>query len=48
MLYREALNRAIDECMAVDSTVVLLGEDVGLYGGSYRVSEGLVKAKYSS
>ncbi len=45
MLYREALNRAIDVCMAMDSTVVLLGEDVGLYGGSYRVSEGLV-AKY--
>ncbi len=45
MLYREALNRAIDECMAADPNVVMLGEDVGLYGGSYRVSEGLV-SKY--
>jgi len=45
MLYREALNRAIDETMAIDETVVVLGEDVGLYGGSYRVTEGLV-AKY--
>jgi len=45
MLYREALNRAIDECMAADENVVMLGEDVGLYGGSYRVSEGLV-SKY--
>jgi len=45
MLYREALNRAIDEAMAADDTVVVLGEDVGLYGGSYRVTEGLV-AKY--
>ena len=45
MLYREALNRAIDEAMAADETVVVLGEDVGLYGGSYRVTEGLV-AKY--
>ena len=45
MLYREALNRAIDEAMSSDSNVVILGEDVGLYGGSYRVSEGLV-AKY--
>ena len=45
MLYREALNRAIDEAMAIDETVVALGEDVGLYGGSYRVTEGLV-AKY--
>ncbi|WP_457597539.1 alpha-ketoacid dehydrogenase subunit beta [Hydrogenimonas sp.] len=45
MLYREALNRAIDECMAADPNVVVLGEDVGRYGGSYRVTEGLV-AKY--
>jgi pyruvate dehydrogenase E1 component beta subunit len=31
--------------MAMDGNVVVLGEDVGLYGGSYRVTEGLV-AKY--
>ncbi len=41
MLYREALNKAIDECMAEDESVIILGEDVGRYGGSYRVSEGL-------
>ncbi len=45
MLYREALNRALDECMAKDEKIVVLGEDVGLYGGSYRVTEGLY-AKY--
>ena len=45
MLYREALNKAIDESMAADLSVVILGEDVGRYGGSYRVSEGLF-AKY--
>jgi len=45
MLYREALNKALDETMALDPNVVVLGEDVGLYGGSYRVTEGLV-AKY--
>ncbi len=45
MLYREALNRALDETMAADENIVVLGEDVGLYGGSYRVTEGLV-AKY--
>ncbi|WP_457597823.1 alpha-ketoacid dehydrogenase subunit beta [Hydrogenimonas sp.] len=45
MLYREALNRAIDETMAIDPNVVVLGEDVGRYGGSYRVTEGLL-AKY--
>ncbi len=41
MLYREALNKALDEVMAKDENVVVLGEDVGLYGGSYRVTEGL-------
>ncbi len=43
MLYREALNKALDEIMAMDDTVVTLGEDVGLYGGSFRVTEGLVE-----
>jgi pyruvate/2-oxoglutarate/acetoin dehydrogenase E1 component len=43
MLYREALNRAIDECMAADPDVVVLGEDVGRYGGSYAVSMGLLE-----
>ncbi|NPA81204.1 MAG: alpha-ketoacid dehydrogenase subunit beta [Epsilonproteobacteria bacterium] len=47
MLYREALNRAIDEAMRDDKSVVILGEDVGRYGGSYRVSEGLF-AKYGA
>ena len=47
MLYREALNRAIDEAMRDDQSVVILGEDVGRYGGSYRVSESLY-AKYGS
>ena len=45
MLYREALNKALDEMMALDENIVVLGEDVGLYGGSYRVTEGLY-AKY--
>jgi pyruvate dehydrogenase E1 component beta subunit len=45
MLYREALNRAIDETMQQDDKIVVLGEDVGLYGGSYRVTENLF-AKY--
>ncbi len=45
MLYREALNKALDEMMEKDETVVILGEDVGFYGGNYRVTEGLY-AKY--
>ncbi len=43
MLYREALNKALDEVMEIDDTVVTLGEDVGLYGGAFRVTEGLVE-----
>ena len=41
----QALNRALDLEMAADAGVFILGEDVGLYGGSYRVTEGLY-AKY--
>jgi pyruvate dehydrogenase E1 component beta subunit len=45
LLYWQALNRAMDIEMAADESVFTLGEDVGLYGGSYRVTEGL-HAKY--
>lgn len=45
LLYWQALNRAMDIEMAADEAVFTLGEDVGLYGGSYRVTEGLY-AKY--
>lgn len=41
LLYWQALNRALDAEMAADESVFTLGEDVGLYGGSYRVTEGL-------
>ncbi|MGA7799925.1 MAG: alpha-ketoacid dehydrogenase subunit beta [Gammaproteobacteria bacterium] len=41
LLYWQALNRALDAEMASDESVFTLGEDVGLYGGSYRVTEGL-------
>lgn len=40
-LYWQALNRALDAELAADDKVIVLGEDVGLYGGSYRVTEGL-------
>ncbi|HTV95504.1 MAG TPA: alpha-ketoacid dehydrogenase subunit beta [Steroidobacteraceae bacterium] len=45
LLYWQALNRAMDLEMEADESVFTLGEDVGLYGGSYRVTEGLF-AKY--
>nr|YP_010335800.1 pyruvate dehydrogenase E1 component beta subunit [Chroothece richteriana]UNJ14206.1 pyruvate dehydrogenase E1 component beta subunit [Chroothece richteriana] len=37
----EALHEATDEEMARDSTVFVLGEDVGHYGGSYKVTKDL-------
>ena len=41
----QAMNIALDQAMAADDTVFVLGEDVGLFGGSYRVTQGLY-AKY--
>lgn len=45
LTYREALNRALDEEMARDPKVFLMGEEVGEYDGAYKVSKGLL-AKY--
>jgi pyruvate dehydrogenase E1 component beta subunit len=45
LTYREALNRAMDEEMARDEKVFLIGEEVGEYDGAYKVSRGLL-AKY--
>ena len=41
----QALIQAQDEELARDDKVILLGEDVGLYGGAYQASAGLL-AKY--
>ncbi len=40
--YREALRAAHREALARDPRVLLMGEDVGRYGGSYAVSKGLI------
>ena len=42
---REALRAAIDEEMARDDRVFVMGEEVGHYDGAYKVTEGLL-AKY--
>lgn len=44
---REALNQALDEEMARDARVFLMGEEVGEYQGAYKVSQGLL-AKYGA
>jgi pyruvate dehydrogenase E1 component beta subunit len=41
VLLFNALRAAIDEEMAHDPTVMVMGEDVGQYGGSYKVTKGL-------
>ncbi len=41
MLYRDALNLALDYATEHDPRVVVLGEDVGFYGDNYRVTDGL-------
>jgi len=39
----QALNSAIDVMLARDPKVLIFGEDVGFYGGVFRVTEGLQK-----
>jgi pyruvate dehydrogenase E1 component beta subunit len=39
----QALNYALDEEMAKDDRVLILGEDVGLDGGVFRVTDGLIE-----
>jgi pyruvate dehydrogenase E1 component beta subunit len=41
--FREALRAALDEEMARDDAVILLGEEVGQYNGAYKVSQGLLE-----
>lgn len=40
--YREAIKSAMAEEMERDHSVVLLGEDIGLYGGTHLVTDGLL------
>ncbi len=41
--YREALNAALREELRRDERVVLLGEDIGVFGGAFKVTEGLLE-----
>lgn len=47
MTVRDALNMALDEELTRDSKVFLMGEEVALYNGAYKVSKGL-HAKWGS
>ena len=43
LTYRDALNQALREEMQRDPDVFLLGEEVGVYQGAYKVSRGLLE-----
>lgn len=40
--FLEAIHDAIDEEMASDERVVVFGEDIGAYGGAFKVTDGLL------
>ena len=40
--FLEAIRQGLDEEMARDPNVILLGEDIGAYGGAFKVTEGLL------
>jgi pyruvate/2-oxoglutarate/acetoin dehydrogenase E1 component len=42
LTYSQALNQALFEEMRTDQRVYVMGEDIGLYGGVFRVTQGLL------
>lgn len=40
--YAQAINEALRQCMREDEKVILLGEDIGRYGGIFQVTAGLL------
>ena len=40
--YRDALRKALSDGMKADPDIVLIGEEVGRYGGAYGVTKGLI------
>jgi pyruvate dehydrogenase E1 component beta subunit len=43
MRYREALNQALREEMQRDENVFLMGEDIGVFNGAFKVTQGLLE-----
>ncbi len=41
--YAEAVREALEQAMEADPRVVLLGEDIGVYGGAFGVTDGLLE-----
>ena len=47
LYYSKAVNEALDEELARDKNVVLIGEDIGIYGGAFGATRGLFE-KYGA
>ena len=47
IMYWEALQRAQDEELTRDPLVIVMGEDVGVAGGTYKATKGLYE-KYGA
>jgi pyruvate dehydrogenase E1 component beta subunit len=43
MRYREALNKALREEMEADEKVFIMGEDIGVFQGAFKVTQGLLE-----
>ena len=43
MRYREALNQALREEMEADESVFIMGEDIGVFQGAFKVTQGLLE-----
>ncbi|MEK7237378.1 MAG: alpha-ketoacid dehydrogenase subunit beta, partial [Nitrospirota bacterium] len=41
--YMDAISQALDEEMTRDERVFLMGEDIGTYGGAFKITEGFLK-----
>ena len=42
--YLEAIREALFEEMQDDETVFVMGEDIGVYGGAFKVTDGMLEA----
>jgi 2-oxoisovalerate dehydrogenase E1 component beta subunit len=40
--FLQAISKGLEEEMAADPSVVLLGEDIGVYGGAFKITEGFL------
>jgi pyruvate dehydrogenase E1 component beta subunit len=41
--YRDALRQALSDAMAADERIIVIGEEVGVYGGAYGVTRDLIQ-----